>query len=57
MATNYILIDFENIQPGNLELLKQHLFRVLVFVGTKFGASRLAVKVCRAVSPACTNAG
>jgi hypothetical protein len=34
MATNYILIDFENIQPGNLELLKQHLFRVLVFVGT-----------------------
>lgn len=33
MATNYILIDFENVQPANLELLKQHPFRVLVFVG------------------------
>jgi hypothetical protein len=32
-ATNYILIDFENVQPGNLELLKQHPFKVLVFVG------------------------
>jgi PIN domain len=33
MATNYVLIDFENVQPANLELLKQHPFRVLVFVG------------------------
>lgn len=33
MATNYVLIDFENTQPGNLELLKKHPFKVLVFVG------------------------
>lgn len=33
MATNYVLIDFENVQPRNLELLRQHPFRVLVFVG------------------------
>jgi len=33
VATNYVLIDFENVQPANLELLKQHPFRVLVFVG------------------------
>lgn len=33
MATNYVLIDFENVQPGNLEVLKHHSFRVLVFVG------------------------
>ena len=31
--TNYILIDFENVQPGNLELLQQHPFRVFVFIG------------------------
>ena len=33
MATNYVLIDFENVQPSNLEVLKKHLFKVLVFVG------------------------
>ncbi len=33
MATNYILIDFENIQPKNLEVLRHHSFKVLVFVG------------------------
>lgn len=33
MATNYVLIDFENVQPANLEVLQQHPFKVLVFVG------------------------
>ncbi len=33
MATNYVLIDYENVHPKNLELLTQHPFRVLVFVG------------------------
>lgn len=33
MATNYVLIDFENVQPSNLEILGKHPFRVLVFVG------------------------
>lgn len=33
MSTNYVLIDFENVQPSNLEILKQHPFKVLVFVG------------------------
>jgi hypothetical protein len=35
----YVLVDFENVQPKNLELLKEHPFRVLVFIGanqTKF---------------------
>ena len=31
--TNYILIDFENVQPKNLELLSKHPFKVYVFVG------------------------
>jgi len=31
--TNYILIDFENVQPRNLELLQKHPFEVYVFIG------------------------
>ncbi|TON35035.1 hypothetical protein CGH58_24340, partial [Vibrio parahaemolyticus] len=33
MKTNYILIDFENVQPKNLSLLEGHPFKVMVFVG------------------------
>ncbi|MBD3662947.1 PIN domain-containing protein [Sulfitobacter aestuariivivens] len=33
MKNNYILIDFENIQPKNLELLRGHTFNLVVFVG------------------------
>ena len=33
MATNYVLIDFENVQPSNLDVLQHHPFQVLVFVG------------------------
>jgi hypothetical protein len=33
LPTNYILIDFENVQPKNLELLKTHAFKIYVFVG------------------------
>jgi hypothetical protein len=30
---NYLLIDFENVQPTSLELLEGHPFRIVVFVG------------------------
>lgn len=33
MRTNYVLVDFENVQPKNLELLVGETFRVIVFVG------------------------
>ena len=33
MATNYVLIDLENVQPKNLELLSKHPFKVFVFCG------------------------
>ena len=33
MKTNYILIDYENIQPQNIALLNGHPFQVIVFVG------------------------
>jgi hypothetical protein len=38
-GVKYVLVDFENVQPKNLEILKEHPFRVLVFIGanqTKF---------------------
>jgi len=31
--TNYVLIDFENVQPKNIGILKNHPFNILVFVG------------------------
>ncbi len=33
MPTNYVLIDYENVQPKNLEVLSSHPFKVFVFVG------------------------
>lgn len=33
MRTNYILIDYENVQPNGLALLDGAAFKVLVFVG------------------------
>lgn len=33
MNTNYVLIDFENVQPESLQLLTQEHFKVLIFVG------------------------
>ena len=33
MSINYVLIDLENVQPRNLEILKNHPFKVYVFVG------------------------
>jgi len=33
LPTNYILIDFENLQPKNLEILRNHSFKIFVFVG------------------------
>jgi hypothetical protein len=32
---NYVLIDFENVHPKNLEILKGHDFEVIVFIGAK----------------------
>lgn len=33
MPTNYVLVDFENVRPKNLEILAKHPFKVFVFVG------------------------
>jgi len=34
LPINYVLIDYENVQPKNLELLEKHPFEILVFVGS-----------------------
>ncbi len=33
MKNNYVLIDYENVQPKNLAILNGHQFKVMVFVG------------------------
>jgi hypothetical protein len=33
LSTNYVLIDYENVHPKNLEILASHPFKVYVFVG------------------------
>lgn len=33
MPTNHVLVDFENVQPKNLNLLETHPFKVFVFIG------------------------
>lgn len=33
MKNNYVLIDYENVQPKNLAILNGHEFKVVVFVG------------------------
>ncbi len=46
-STNYILIDFENVQPKNLELLEGHAFKVLVFVGAN--QIKVPIKLAKAL--------
>lgn len=33
MNTNFILIDFESVQPESLEALGRHKFKVIIFIG------------------------
>ena len=42
-ATEYVLIDFENVQPKNLEILKEHPFKVFVFCGANQARIPLAL--------------
>ena len=42
MATNYVLVDFENVQPDSLEALGSGAFRVKVFVGANQAKGRVS---------------
>jgi hypothetical protein len=49
LKTNYILIDFENIQPKNLELLKGGPFKIKVFIG--HNQTKLPLEVALSLQP------
>ena len=42
MATNYVLVDFENVQPDTLEALANGAFKVKVFVGAQQAKGRVS---------------
>jgi hypothetical protein len=46
LKTNYVLVDFENVQPGNMDLLQGGVFRIKVFVGTN---QKISVDVAKAI--------
>lgn len=37
MKTNFVLVDFENVQPRNMGLLKGGPFHIKVFLGKRQG--------------------
>lgn len=45
MKTSYVLVDFENVQPGNMDIAESG-FKIKVFVGAK---QKIPVDVARAV--------
>lgn len=47
MKTNYVLIDYENVQPKNLALLQAEHFRVKVFLGANL--AKLPVELVTAM--------
>lgn len=47
MRINYVLIDYENIQPDSLAVLDEEHFKILLFVGA--GQNRLAFDVVQAM--------
>jgi hypothetical protein len=42
MATNYVLVDFENVQPDSLAALAGGAFRIKVFVGATQARGRIS---------------
>jgi cobalamin biosynthesis Mg chelatase CobN len=54
MKTDYVLIDFENVQPKDLSLLAGHPFKVIVFVGANQG--RISFDLAKALQAMGENA-
>jgi hypothetical protein len=49
MRNNYILVDYENIQPKNLGILNGDSFKLIVFVGVS--QKTLPVELAKAMQP------
>ena len=47
MKTNFVLVDFENVQPKNVSLLHGHSFKIKVFVGAS--QARIPFELARAL--------
>src|SRR6266700_1754309 len=47
MRTNYVLIDYENVQPAAFAVLDQDYFKAIVFVGA--GQAKLSFEVVSAI--------
>lgn len=54
MRTNHVLVDFENVQPEDLALLKDGPFKVKVFLGPT--QAKLPVALAAAIQPLGENA-
>jgi hypothetical protein len=54
MKTNYVLIDYENVQPDDIVALQHEHVRVIVFVGPH--QTKIAVATAAALQPMGTNA-
>ncbi|HTG44328.1 MAG TPA: PIN domain-containing protein [Verrucomicrobiae bacterium] len=50
---SYILVDYENVQPKDLELLQSGRFKVMVFLGPQH--MKISTAVARALQPLGTN--
>ncbi len=45
MKTNYVLIDYENVQPADIAILDQEHFKIIVFLGANQGKITFEVAV------------
>ncbi len=54
MRTNYVLIDYENVQPKDVALLSGHAFKVFVFVGAN--QKKVPVDLVKTLQPMGANA-
>ena len=54
--TNYVLVDFENVQPDSLAALATGQFRVKVFVGASQAKGRISFELVHSMQALGTNA-
>jgi hypothetical protein len=54
MKTNYVLIDYENVQPKDVALLHGHAFKVLVFIGAN--QTKVPLDLVKTLQPMGANA-
>ena len=56
MPTNYVLVDFENVQPDSLAALATGQFRVKVFVGASQAKGRISFELVHSMQELGANA-